>query len=163
MSLLIGDQSVVNMHYKLTDNDGTVIDSSEGAQPLAYLHGAGNIIPGLEKALEGKAQGDKLQVKIEPKEGYGEINTDLIKIIEKKAFEGVDKIEVGMAFEAKAPDGSTQNIIVKKVEGDDITIDTNHPLAGVTLNFDIQIVSVREAAKEELDHGHTHDGHEHSH
>ncbi len=163
MSLLIGDQSVVNMHYKLTDNDGTVIDSSEGAQPLAYLHGAGNIIPGLEKALEGKAQGDKLQVKIEPKEGYGEINTDLIKIIEKKAFEGVDKIEVGMAFEAKAPDGSTQNIIVKKVEGDDITIDTNHPLAGVTLNFDIQIVSVREATKEELDHGHTHDGHEHSH
>ncbi len=163
MSLLIGDQSVVNMHYKLTDNDGTVIDSSEGAQPLAYLHGAGNIIPGLEKALVGKAQGDKLQVKIEPKEGYGEINTDLIKIIEKKAFEGVDKIEVGMAFEAKAPDGSTQNIIVKKVEGDDITIDTNHPLAGVTLNFDIQIVSVREATKEELDHGHTHDGHEHSH
>lgn len=161
MSLLIGDKSVVNMHYKLTDNDGTVIDSSEGATPLAYLHGAGNIIPGLEKALVGKTEGDKLQVKVEPKEGYGEINTDLIKIIEKKAFEGVDKIEVGMAFEAKAPDGSTQNIIVKKVEGDDITIDTNHPLAGITLNFDIQIVSVREATKEELDHGHTHDGHSH--
>ena len=161
MSLLIQNNSVVSMHYKLTDNEGTVIDSSEGAKPLTYLHGAGNIIPGLEKALVGKGEGDSLEVKVEPPEGYGEINTDLIKIIEKKAFEGVEKVEVGMAFEAKAPDGTTQNIIVKKVEGEEVTIDTNHPLAGITLNFDIQIVGVREATKEELDHGHSHDGHSH--
>ena len=163
MSLLIGDKSVVNMHYTLTDKDGTLIDSSKESEPLAYLHGSGNIIPGLEKALVGKTQGDTLQVKVEPAEGYGEVKTDLIKIIEKKAFEGVDKIEPGMAFEAKAPDGSSQNIIVRKVEGDEITIDANHPLAGITLNFDIQIVSVREATKEELEHGHTHDGHSHGH
>ncbi len=161
MSLLIGDNSVVSMHYKLTDESGHLIDSSEGSKPLAYLHGAGNILPGLEKALVGKVEGDSVQVKVQPAEGYGEIKPDLIKVIEKKAFEGIEKVEVGMAFQAKAPDGSTQNIIVRKVEGDDVTIDTNHPLAGVTLNFDIQIVSVREATKEELDHGHSHNGHGH--
>lgn len=156
MSLLIQNNSVVSMHYKLTDNDGTVIDSSENAKPLTYLHGAGNIIPGLEKALVGKGEGDSLEVKVEPAEGYGEVNLDLIKIIEKKAFEGVESVEVGMAFEAKAPDGTTQNIIVTKVDGDDITIDTNHPLAGVVLNFDIQIVSVRDSTEEERTHGHAH-------
>ena len=162
MSLLIGDKSVVSMHYKLTNEEGKVLDSSEGAKPLAYLHGAGNIIPGLEKALVGKAEGDSVKVRVEPAEGYGEINPEGIKIIEKSAFEGVESIEAGMTFEAKAPDGSKQQIIVKKVEGDEVTIDMNHPLAGVVLNFDIQIVSVREATKEELDHGHTHEnGHTH--
>lgn len=162
MSLLIGDKSVVSMHYKLTNEEGRVLDSSEGGEPLAYLHGAGNIIPGLEKALEGKVAGDSLKVKVEPAEGYGEVNPEGIKVIEKSAFEGVESVEAGMTFEAKAPDGSKQQIIVKKVEGDEVTIDLNHPLAGVVLNFDIQIVSVREATKEELDHGHTHD-HGHSH
>ena len=162
MALVIGEHSVVSMHYKLTDDKGTVIDTSEGAKPLAYLHGAGNILPGLEKALVGKTEGESLRVRIEPSEGYGEVNPDLIKIIERKAFDGMEKIEAGMAFQAKAPDGSTQNIIVTKVDGDDITIDSNHPLAGITLNFDIQIIRVREATKEELDHGHTHEG-GHSH
>jgi FKBP-type peptidyl-prolyl cis-trans isomerase SlyD len=139
-----------------------VLDSSDGSKPLAYLHGAGNIVPGLEKALTGKVAGDSLQVKVEPAGGYGEINPEGLKVIEKSAFEGVESVEAGMAFEAKAPDGTAQQIIVKKVEGDEVTIDMNHPLAGVTLNFDIQIVSVREATKEELDHGHTHE-HGHSH
>jgi FKBP-type peptidyl-prolyl cis-trans isomerase SlyD len=162
MSLLISDKSVVSMHYKLTNEEGKVLDSSEGAEPLAYLHGAGNIIPGLEKALVGKGEGDSLKVKVEPAEGYGEINPEGIKVIEKSAFEGVESVEAGMTFEAKAPDGSKQQIIVKKVKGDEVTIDMNHPLAGVVLNFDIQIVSVREATKEELDHGHTHErGHTH--
>ena len=162
MSLLIGDNSVVNVHYKLTDDAGKVLDSSDGSKPLAYLHGAGNIVPGLEKALTGKVAGDSLQVKVEPAEGYGELNPEGVKVIEKSAFEGVESVEAGMAFEAKAPDGTAQQIIVKKVEGDEVTIDMNHPLAGVTLNFDITIVSVREATKEELDHGHTHE-HGHSH
>ena len=162
MSLLIGDRSVVHLHYKLTNEEGKVLDSSEGAEPLAYLHGAGNIIPGLEKALVGRGEGDSLKVKVEPAEGYGEINPDGIKVIEKSAFDGVETVEAGMSFEAQAPDGSKQHIHVKKVEGDEVTIDMNHPLAGVVLNFDIQIVSVREATKEELDHGHTHD-HDHSH
>jgi FKBP-type peptidyl-prolyl cis-trans isomerase SlyD len=143
MSLLIGEKSVVSVHYKLSDDSGKVLDSSEGRDPLAYLHGAGNIVPGLEKALTGKIAGDSLQVKVEPAEGYGEINPEGLKVIEKSAFEGVESVEAGMAFEAKAPDGTAQQIIV-------------------TLNFDITIVSVREATKEELDHGHTHE-HGHSH
>ena len=162
MSLLIGEKSVVSVHYKLSDDSGKVLDSSEGRDPLAYLHGAGNIVPGLEKALTGKIAGDSLQVKVEPAEGYGEINPEGLKVIEKSAFEGVESVEAGMAFEAKAPDGTAQQIIVKKVEGEEVTIDMNHPLAGVTLNFDITIVSVREATKEELEHGHTHEG-GHSH
>ena len=162
MSLLIGKNSVVSVNYKLTDDEGKVLDSSDGSKPLMYLHGAGNIIPGLEKALVGKGEGDSLKVRIEPAEAYGEVNPDGIKTIERAAFEGVESIEAGMMFEAKSPDGKTQQIMVKKVEGDEVTIDINHPLAGVALNFDIQIVGVREATKEELDHGHTHeDGHAH--
>ncbi len=156
MSLLIGDKSVVSMHYKLTDDDGKVLDRSEASKPLAYLHGAGNIVPGLEKALVGKGEGDCLKVKVEPAEGYGEVIPDGIKTIERAAFEGVESVEEGMTFEAKTPDGTTQRIVVKKVDGDAVTIDTNHPLAGVMLNFDIQIVSVREATEEERTHGHAH-------
>lgn len=163
MSVLIGKNSVVSVNYKLTDDAGKVLDSSDGSKPMVYLHGAGNIIPGLEKALVGKAEGDALKVRIEPAEAYGELIPDGIKTIEKSAFEGVEAVEAGMVFEAKAPDGAMQEIVVVKVEGDAVTIDTNHPLAGVALNFDINVVSVREATKEELEHGHSHDGDGHSH
>jgi FKBP-type peptidyl-prolyl cis-trans isomerase SlyD len=156
MSLLIGDKLVVSIHYKLTDNDGKVLDNSESSDPLTYLHGAGNIIPGLEKALVGKVQGATLQVKVEPAEGYGEFVQDQIQKVKREAFQGVESIEVGMAFQAQTPEGAMQHIVVKKVDGDDITIDANHPLAGVTLNFDVEIVGIREATKEELDHGHVH-------
>ena len=156
MSLLIGDNLVVSMHYKLTDNDGNVLDSSEGAEPLTYLHGAGNIIPGLEKELVGKVEGDSHQVEVEPDEGYGEINPELIQTVDIAAFQGVESVEVGMSFEAQAADGSVQHIVIKNVEGEEVTIDANHPLAGVTLNFDVEIVSVREATEEEIDHGHVH-------
>lgn len=156
MSLLIGDNSVVSMHYKLTDNDGNVIDSSEGMEPLTYLHGAGNIIPGLENALIGKVAEDSLTVKVKPSDGYGEVMEDLIQTIDKSAFQGVETVEAGMSFEAQGPDGSAQRIVVKHVEGDQVTIDANHPLAGVELNFDVNIVSVREATPEEISHGHVH-------
>lgn len=156
MSLLIGDNLVVSMHYKLTDDDGNVLDSSESSKPLSYLHGAGNIIPGLEKALIGKVKGDSLQVTIEPAEGYGEVMPDLIQTVEKSVFQGAESVEVGMVFEAKSPNGSIQHIVVKEVNGDEVTIDGNHPLAGVMLHFDIDIVDVREAMKEEISHGHPH-------
>lgn len=156
MSLLIGDNLVVSMHYKLTDDGGNVLDSSEGSEPLAYLHGAGSIIPGLEKALVGKVAGDSLQVRVEPAEGYGEVRPDLIQTVQKEAFQDVASVEPGMAFEAKAPDGSVQHIVVKKVDGDEVTIDANHPLAGVVLHFDIEVVGVREATEEEVAHGHVH-------
>ena len=162
MSLLIGENSVVSVNYTLTDDAGKVLDSSDGSKPMVYLHGAGNIVPGLEKALVGKSAGDSLKVRVEPAEAYGEVIPNGVKTIERAAFEGVDTVEVGMAFQAQAPDGSSQHIMVTKVEGDNVTIDINHPLAGVALNFDIKILSVREATKEELDHGHTHeDGHSH--
>ncbi len=162
MSVLIGKNSVVSVNYKLTDDAGKVLDSSDGSKPMVYLHGAGNIIPGLEKALAGKGEGDALKVRIEPADAYGEVIPDGIKSIEKAAFEGVESVEPGMVFEAQAPDGTTQQIMVVKVDGDKVTIDTNHPLAGIALNFDIKVLSVREATKQELEHGHTHEhGHDH--
>lgn len=156
MSLMIGDNLVVSIHYRLTDNDGNVIDSSEDMEPLTYLHGVGNLIPGLEKELVGKVENDAFIVKVLPAEGYGEVMEELIESVPKVAFQGVDNIEAGMFFEAKNTNGEMQRIVVKKVEGDMITVDGNHPLAGVELNFDINIVSVREATKEEIAHGHVH-------
>ncbi len=154
--LLINDNLVVSMHYKLTNDEGNVLDSSEGSEPLVYLHGQGAIIVGLEKALIGKTEGDTLQVRVEPAEGYGDVVPEMIQTVDKAAFQGVETVEAGMAFEAQAQDGSVQHIVVKKVEGDQVTIDGNHPLAGVTLNFDVTIVGVREATEEELEHGHVH-------
>ncbi len=156
MSLLIGDNLVVSMHYKLTDIEGNVLDSSEGSEPLTYLHGAGNIIPGLEKALVGKVEGDTQQVTVEPAEGYGEVMPELTQTVDKAAFQGVESVEVGMSFEAQTSDGSVQHIVVTKVDGEQVTVDANHPLAGVVLNFDVEIVSVREATEEEISHGHVH-------
>ena len=156
MSLLIGDDLVVSMHYKLTDNEGNVLDSSEGSEPLTYLHGAGNIIPGLEKALVGKVEGDTQQVTVEPAEAYGEVMPELMQTVDKAAFQGVDSVEVGMSFEAQTSDGSVQHIVVTKVDGNQVTVDANHPLAGVVLNFVVEIVSVREATEEEISHGHVH-------
>lgn len=156
MSLLIGDNLVVIMHYKLTDDQGAVLDSSEGADPLTYLHGAGNIITGLESALVGKTVGDALRVRVEPEDGYGLPQPTLIQAVPKAAFNGVDTIEVGMTFVAQGENGASQRIVVKEVGDDEVTIDANHPLAGVALNFDVQIVAVREATAEEIAHGHAH-------
>ncbi len=156
MSLLIGNNLVVSMHYTLTDNDGNVLDSSEGSEPLAYLHGVGNIIPGLEKALTGKVKGDSLEVSVAPEEAYGESRPELVQVVNRAAFQGVEKVEAGMMFETQSPDGAVQRIMVKGVDGDEVTIDGNHPLAGVPLNFAVEIVEVREATEEEIAHGHSH-------
>ena len=156
MSLLIGNNVVASIHYTLTNNSGEVLDSSEGAEPLAYLHGAGNIIPGLENALVGKTAGSTLQVNIAPADAYGELQPELVQVVPREAFQGVDEIEPGMAFEAQDPQGQARRIIVKSVEGNEVTIDANHPLAGVELNFDVQVVDVRDASEEEIAHGHVH-------
>ena len=156
MALLIGDNSVVSMHYKLTNAGGELLDSSEGREPLTYLHGAGNIIPGLENALVGKVAGDSLQVEITPAEGYGEVRQELLQVVPREAFQGVEQIEPGMAFQAQGQDGKTRQIVVREINGNDITVDGNHPLAGVDLHFDVQIIEVREASAEEVAHGHAH-------
>jgi len=156
MSLAAGDNMVVSIHYTLKDEEGTVIDSSQGAEPLTYLHGAGNIIPGLENAIAGKAPGDSVQVVVEPGQGYGEYQAELLQVVPKQAFEGVETVEPGMAFMAQAADGSQRRIVVRDVEGDEVTVDANHELAGVDLHFSVDVMDVREATAEEKDHGHAH-------
>ena len=156
MSLLIGDNMVVSMHYTLTNEQGEELDSSKDSEPLTYLHGAGNIIPGLENALIGKVADDALQVTVAPAEAYGEVIQELIQIVDRAAFEGVETLEAGMAFEAQGPQGQVQRVVITKVEDNQVTVDGNHPLAGVTLNFDVTIVSVRAATEEEIEHGHVH-------
>jgi len=157
----VAKDKVVYFHYKLTDDAGEVLDSSEGAEPLGYLHGAANIIPGLEQALEGKAAGDSLQVTVEPCDGYGEVDEDLRQVVPSSLFQGVDTLEAGMQFQAETEEG-VQVVTIAEVNGDEVTIDGNHPLAGQRLHFDVQIDSVRDATAEELEHGHVHgEGHCH--
>jgi FKBP-type peptidyl-prolyl cis-trans isomerase SlyD len=158
----IGEKSVVSIHYKLTDDKGEVIDQSSD-QPLSYIHGVGSLIPGLEKELEGKLAGDKVKTTIKPEEGYGQYIPELVEKLPRSTFEGVDKIEVGMEFHASNEQGETMIVRVEEINGDEITINGNHPLAGMTLNFDVEVVEVREATKEELDHGHAHGPHGHHH
>jgi len=153
----IQNNSAVSFHYKLTDDDGINIDSSEGKEPLDYLHGAGNIIPGLEKALEGKTIGDSLTVAVTAAEGYGEVQKELIQEVPKEAFQGIDTIEVGMQFEAQTGQGGTVPVTVVAVTDELVTVDGNHPLAGKNLNFDVTIEDVREATEEQLARGHLHD------
>lgn len=155
MSLLIGDNCVVSIHYTLTGDDGAVIDSSREGEPLVYLHGANNIIPGLEKELVGKMTGASLKVSVAPDEGYGEHSADAVHVVPRSAFEGVEDVQPGMQFQTEGPQG-VQMITVTGVDGDDITIDANHPLAGQTLHFDVTVEGVRDATQEELDHGHAH-------
>lgn len=158
----IAKDKVVSIDYTLTDDEGTVLDSSQGREPLAYLHGAGNIIPGLESGLEGRSAGEQLQVKVAPADGYGERSDEAVQRVPRQLFEGVDEIQPGMQFHAESASG-VQVVTVKAVEDDAVVIDVNHPLAGVTLNFDVKIVEVRDASAEELEHGHVHGAGGHHH
>lgn len=158
----IADKKIVLIHYTLKNLDDEVMDSSEGAEPLAYLHGTGSIVPGLEKELEGKQTGDKLNVEVSPEEGYGELNPELIQEVDRAAFEGVDNIEVGMRFMAQTAWGQ-QPVVVTAITDETVIVDGNHPLADQTLKFDVEVVEVRDATEEELAHGHAHGegGHHH--
>ena len=156
MSLTIADGMVVSTHYTLTDDDANVLDSTNESEPMVYLHGAENIIPGLEDALAGKTVGDKFKVSIDAEDGYGEVLTELMEIVDISAFEGVDSVEPGMRFESESEDDGLDTIVVKDVEGNRVTIDSNHPLAGLTLNFDVEVINIREASSEEIEHEHVH-------
>jgi FKBP-type peptidyl-prolyl cis-trans isomerase SlyD len=153
---------VVLIHYTLKDDKGTVLDSSAGGEPLAYIQGHGNLVPGLEKALEGKQDGNTLQVSIAPADGYGVRNEALIQRVPKRALQGAGEIKKGQQFQAQTDEGM-RLFTVKAVVGDMVTLDGNHPLADQTLNFDVEIVSVREASSEELEHGHVHGAGGHHH
>lgn len=150
----ITDKTAVSFHYTLTNPSGEQLDSSRGEEPLLYLHGAGNIIAGLEAALAGKSAGDTFSVTIPPAEGYGELAPEMVQVVSKKMFEGMD-VEVGMQFHADVSHGSGI-ITITEIDGDDVTIDGNHPLAGETLIFDVEVVDVRPATDDEMAHGHIH-------
>ncbi|SEL01411.1 FKBP-type peptidyl-prolyl cis-trans isomerase SlyD [Atopomonas hussainii] len=152
----IAANSAVSIHYTLTNDAGEVLDSSQGGSPLVYLHGASNIISGLENALVGKQAGDSLKVSIEPADAYGEKDASLIAELSRNMFEGVDELAVGMQFHASGPDGGLQIVTIVGLDGDKVTVDGNHPLAGQRLHFDVQVAEVREATADELAHGHIH-------
>lgn len=162
ISMNIAKDKVVSMHYTVKAANGEVIDTSEGREPLLYMQGHRNIIPGLEQALEGKQVGDKIEPVIEADMAYGEINDALIQEVPRSAFEGVEQLEVGMHFQAQSEQGPV-HVKVTNIEDDKVTVDGNHPLAGQTLHFSVEVVDVRDATEEELAHGHAHGagGHEH--
>ena len=147
--MIIEKNKVVTIEYTLKNASDEIIDTSVGGQPLEYLHGYGMLIPGLEKELEGKTEGDELSVVVEPAEAYGERRDDLVFDVDRSSFDEGAKIEVGMQFEAASPYG-TQVVTVVKVADDKVTIDANHPLAGEKLFFDVKVVSLREATEQEL-------------
>ncbi len=151
----VADFKAVEIHYTLTNNAGEVVDSSIDLEPLPYIHGTESLVPGLEKELAGKAVGDKIVVSVSPAEGYGEVNPEMTQAIPRELFEFDGDIEIGMRFEAEAENG-VELVTVIGLDDNTITIDANHPLAGETLNFDVEIISIREATAEELEHGHIH-------
>lgn len=153
---------VVSMHYTLKSAQGDVIDSSIGSQPLVYIQGIGNIIPGLEKQLEGKSAGEKVLAIVLPEDAYGVVRNELIQVVPKSGFEGDDELTEGIQVEVETGKGR-MIARVTKIDGNDVTLDMNHPLAGETLYFDVEITHVRAASADELDHGHVHGpgGHHH--
>lgn len=154
----ISKHSVASIHYTLTNSQGEILDSSAGREPLTYLHGAGNLIPGMEAGLEGKVKGNKFDLKIAPEQGYGVKDDKMVQKMPRTNFP-TQKIEVGMQFQTNR--GSV--VTVTEVGLDSVTIDGNHPLAGVELHFAVEVMEVRLATADEIAHGHVHGpgGHHH--
>ncbi|MCF6344864.1 MAG: peptidylprolyl isomerase [Thiomicrorhabdus sp.] len=157
----IEKNKVAQIEYTLTDAKGEVMDASDG-NPLAYLHGHSNLIPGLEKELEGKTTGDKFKITVPAGEAYGERVEALIQTVPADMFQGVDNLEVGMRFEAQSEQGM-HSVEITAMEGDQVTVDGNHPMAGLELTFEVEVKDVRDATEEEVEHGHAHGagGHQH--
>lgn len=159
----IGEKRVVTLHYTLKSSKGEVIDSSVGSDPLTYLHGGGEMVPGFEKALIGKKAGEKHAFTVAPADGYGERKGKGPQRVPKAAFEGIGDIEVGMALDTEGDDGRSQTVWIAAIDNDFVTIDINHPLAGETLHFEVEVLAVRKATPDEMKHGHAHGAHGHHH
>ncbi len=161
--MIVAANKVVKMHYSVMDNDKNSIDNSFDGEPLIFIVGTGYLIQGLEDALQGKKAGDTLSVTVPPEQGYGERHDDLMQAVPKSMFEGME-IEVGMQFRASTDDGD-QSVMIIDIQEEDVIVDGNNPLAGITLNFDVEILEVRDATADELEHGHVHGdggcGHDH--
>lgn len=159
----VAKHKVVAFDYTLQDEDGETIDTSQGSDPLSYLHGADNIVPGLERELEGKVIGDQFKVAVQPEDGYGTRRDELRQVVAIENFSEVDDLQVGMQFRMPTDDEDFVVITVVEITDDKVTVDGNHALAGVVLHFDVTIRDIREASEEEIEHGHVHgpDGHTH--
>ncbi len=153
--MVIAPRSVVAIHYTLTDEQGVTLDASAPDQPLVYLHGAGNIIPGLERALLGRSAGDNLAVTVAPADAYGEWDGDMVQQVPRDLFGEDQEIAIGMRFSGNTPQGPI-TVVVTAIAGDQVTLDGNHPMAGKTLHFDVTVDAVRAATDQELLHGHIH-------
>jgi FKBP-type peptidyl-prolyl cis-trans isomerase SlyD len=158
----ITPDQVVSIHYTLRDEAGAIIDRSAEGEPLAYLHGHGNLIPGLERELTGKSAGDRLEVRIAPADGYGEYDRQLVQRVPRRSLKGIANLQVGMRLQAQTPQGP-RAVTVTHLGGDMVTLDGNHPLAGQTLHFQVEVAAVRAATAEELAHGHVHGAGGHHH
>ena len=158
----ISNNTAVSIHYTLTNEEGEIIDSSVGNEVLSYLHGTGSIIVGLEKVLDGRSVGDVFTAHIPASDAYGKILEDRVLVISRDMFEGIDNIEVGMQFHADVSEGPGV-VTVIAIDGENITIDGNHPLAGMPLHFEIEVIDVRPATEEEIEHGHIHGAGGHHH
>lgn len=150
----ISQNTVVTMHFTVSSEDGVQIDSSRNAEPMVFLQGSHYLIQGLEDALEGKSAGDKFEIDVPPELAYGERMDELVQMVPKTMFEGME-LEVGMQFRATTDDGE-QSVIVIDITDDEVVVDGNHPLSGLTLNFDVEILDVRAATEDEIEHGHVH-------
>ena len=151
----ITKNSVVVMHYAVSDSDDTLIDSSYDHKPMAIIQGSGYLIPGLEDALEDHQVGDKFEVSVEAEQAYGPRHDEYVQSVQKEFLQGVEELAIGTQLRATTDDGE-QTVIVIDITDDTVTVDGNHPLAGLDLKFDVEILEVREATAEELEHGHIH-------
>ena len=147
---------VVSIHYTLTNDAGDTIDSSAGRDPLTYLHGNNALISGLEKQLEGHEAGASMKVSVQPEDGYGPVQPQLLQEVPLSALAGIEGLAVGMRLQAQSQDGGTQQLVVRSIGEESAVLDANHELAGQVLHFDVTVESVREASAEELSHGHPH-------
>jgi len=159
----ITKDAVVTFHYTLRDDNNKTLDSSIGDEPLSYLHGRSHIVPGLEAELEGHKSGDKLKVSVPPEKGYGPHIPEAVQVVPKSELAAVGELQVGAQLQSRSPDGHTVVFTIKEIKGSDVILDANHPLAGQTLHFEIEVTDVRKATKEELSHGHAHGAGGHHH
>ncbi|MFH1810315.1 MAG: peptidylprolyl isomerase [Pseudomonadota bacterium] len=161
----IADGTIVTIHYTLTDDTGEVLDSSRDSEPLDYLQGAGNIVPGLERKMMGHGVGDTMQVVVAPADAYGEREEMEAQKVPRSVFPADAEFEEGMPIAAEGPDGEMTPLWITHIDDEAIYVDTNHPLAGVTLHFDVEVMAIRAATAEEMEHGHPHgpDGHHDHH
>ena len=160
--MTVANNKVVTINYTLKNDQGVTIDESNDGS-FSYIHGAENIIPGLESELTGKSKGDKFNLVIQPEDAYGTYNAAITQVVDRAMF-GDEEIEVGMQFHAEAEEGQMIMITIAEINGDQVTIDGNHPLAGVTLHYDVDVIDIRDATEDELSHGHVHShGHSCSH